>query len=128
MGQSWLSAGRPTLRGQRLALQLASYLHHRYEDEINKRTNAENDFVVMKKVMERGVLRELRIGEERSPGNALCCGQGDPWAGMGMCSVQLQGINRERKPDGLCFGIWRADVAEAWCRLLCLFLAREVSF
>lgn len=34
--------------------QPASCLHHRYEDEINKRTNAENDFVVMKKVMERG--------------------------------------------------------------------------
>lgn len=34
--------------------QPASCLHHRYEDEINKRTNAENDFVVMKKVRDGG--------------------------------------------------------------------------
>lgn len=65
----WASCRMPNLREQRSALVAASCLHCRYEDEINKRTNAENDFVVLKKVRGRGgVLGELRIGEEKTPG------------------------------------------------------------
>lgn len=72
MGGSGLSAGKLNLRCQGQPLQPASCLHHRYEDEINKRTNAENDFVVLKKVKEK-----------RGPLGAQDWAGGNPWG----CSV-----------------------------------------
>lgn len=50
---------RKNLREPRSACSLSVLLAlpDRYEDEINKRTGSENDFVVLKKVRERGVPR-----------------------------------------------------------------------
>lgn len=48
---------------------VSSLVHHRYEDEINKRNNLENDFVILKKVSTQYV-QSYRCGDLRE---ALHC-------------------------------------------------------
>lgn len=49
-------------------LSFPSHPHPRYEDEINKRTAAENDFVVLKKVRDEGG-QEVRQGHSSLRGS-----------------------------------------------------------
>jgi hypothetical protein len=71
---------RRNLRLVRAVLQLVgAFIPHRYEEEINKRTSSENDFVVLKKVREvlRGTLCVCVCVCD--PYDTLRHGQGDLW-------------------------------------------------
>lgn len=54
LGVSKLVGNKQKALGKGSWWSLSSCPHPRYEDEINKRTAAENDFVVLKKVSQEG--------------------------------------------------------------------------